>query len=85
MPRWRPAGCVLNPTLPATDKDAKHCKTWSAPGFVCALWGRNMRREAFMGNVPRKVDGRRVFSTDLKQATLPRILTSEKNGGRAEP
>ncbi len=31
-----------------------------------------------MGNVPRKADGRRVFSPDFKQATVQRILTGEK-------
>ena len=31
-----------------------------------------------MDNVPRKADGRRVFSPDFKQATVQRILTGEK-------
>src|SRR2546422_5685871 len=31
-----------------------------------------------MGNVPRKADGRRVFSTEFKRDTVQRILTGEK-------
>ena len=31
-----------------------------------------------MGNVPRKADGRRVFSVEFKRTTVQRILTGEK-------
>ncbi len=31
-----------------------------------------------MGNFPRKADGRRVFSTEFKRATVQRLLTGEK-------
>ena len=31
-----------------------------------------------MGNHPRKADGRRVFSTEFKRATIQRLLNGEK-------
>jgi transposase-like protein len=31
-----------------------------------------------MGNHPRKVDGRRIFSAEFKRTTVQRILTGEK-------
>ena len=50
---------------------------WSASHFDCSPWGRRMQRGS-MGEHRRKADGRRVFSTEFKRATVQRILTGEK-------
>jgi len=70
--------CLPDHAFPSTEHATCVEGPWSAPRFDCSPWGRKMRREAPWASTGGSADGRRVFSTEFKRATVQRILTGEK-------